>query len=488
MALNCPDWAMVEGPLNELNSPGSRRGAGARRGALCDRRRSQQIAQLSWRLRRLPSAHGAIPTCGFSPALNERRPDTSGQMKEYGGNEYGGLPVIHEITRGSVVDYFGTPAIRSMKGKHDPNLPIKHWWITAPVAEAVVVAEQLSSRHDRLFPPLHRQHAAVARSDQMLDAFTAHVNSTNGRTGLQKIPPGNIRPHMFRRTMAMLTDQFPGSEIAVGIQLKHIASRALANRSTQGYANADSSWAAHLDSAIEAARFRRLEDLYRTHKSGTPIGYGPGAAQMAQTFNDIQHKAQAHGGDATLERALLRQARISIRFGVLNHCVMDQNNPAGAACLENAIVPDGHKGPLHDRCRPDRCANSVIGAEHVPIWASEQRNLLTLIDTPRLSTCRKEALQRELSAVEAVLTSPTRTRSRSEQPRISLRRNVRRRGIAPRRQTSARCHGSATGRAPATHRRTTDQRKPVERSRRKPSHHEPSRPDTGRMESPHRRM
>jgi hypothetical protein len=62
--------------------------------------------------------------------------------------------------------------------------------------------------------------------------------------------------------MAMLTDQFPGSEIALGIQLKHIASRALANRSTQGYANADSSWAAHLESAIDAARFQRLEDLY----------------------------------------------------------------------------------------------------------------------------------------------------------------------------------------------------------------------------------
>jgi len=39
----------------------------------------------------------------------------------------------------------------------------------------------------------------------------------------------------------------------------------------------------------------------------------------------------------------------------------------------------------------------------VPIWASERRTQLTLIDTPGLSTCRKEALQRELSAVEAVL-------------------------------------------------------------------------------------
>jgi hypothetical protein len=310
---------------------------------------------------------------------------------------------IHEITPGSIVDYYGTPAIKATKSKHDPDLPIKHWWITAPVAEAVLVAEQLSTRPDRLFPPLLRHHAVVARSDQMLDAFTAHVNATSARTGLQKIPPGPIRPHMFRRTMAMLTDQFPGSEIALGIQLKHIASRALANHTTQGYANADSSWAAHLESAVEAARFRRIEDLYQTHKTGDPIGYGPGAERMAHTFNDIQHRAQARGGDATVERALLRKARISIRFGVLNHCMMDENNPAGAACLENAVVPEGHTGPLHDRCRPDRCPNSVIGPEHVPIWASERRTLLTLIDTPGLSICRKEALQRELSAVEAVL-------------------------------------------------------------------------------------
>ena len=104
-----------------------------------------------------------------------------------------------------------------------------------------------------------------------------------------------------------------------------------------------------------------------------------------------------------MERARLRKARISIRFGVLNHCAMDENNPAGAACLEAAIVPDGHKGPLHDRCRPDRCANSIIGPEHVPIWAAERRTLLTLIDAPGPSSCRKETLQRELSAVEAIL-------------------------------------------------------------------------------------
>ena len=313
-------------------------------------------------------------------------------------------PVVHEIAPGSIVDHYGTPAIKSTKGKHDPNLPVKHWWITEPVAEAIAVAEQLSEHHDRLFPPLLRKSADVSRSHQMLDAFINHVNTTTtAQTGLEPIPPGKARPHMFRRTMAMLTDQFPGSEIALGIQLKHIASRALANRSTQGYANADNSWADHLESAIDAARFRRIEDLYHAHKAGQPIGYGPGADRIAQTFNDIQHAVQARGGDATVERAMLRKTRLSIRFGTLNHCVMDENNPAGAACLDNAVIPEGHKGPLQDRCRPDRCVNSVIGPEHLPIWATERQTLLTLIDTPSLPISRKALLQRELDDVETVL-------------------------------------------------------------------------------------
>jgi hypothetical protein len=70
---------------------------------------------------------------------------------------------VHEIAPGSIVDHYGTPAIKSTKGKHDPNLPIKHWWITEPVAEAVAVAEQLSKHHDRLFPPLLRKSADVSR-------------------------------------------------------------------------------------------------------------------------------------------------------------------------------------------------------------------------------------------------------------------------------------------------------------------------------------
>lgn len=319
---------------------------------------------------------------------------------------------IHEITKGSLVEHYGTPAIASIKQKHVPNLPIKHWWITEPVAEAIVVAEQLSDHPERVFVPIDvMRDSQRVRGAGMLDSFIRHVNATREWTGLEAIPAGKVRPHMFRRTMAMLTDQFAGSEIALGIQLKHVATRALANRCTQGYAASDAAWAEHLDSAIDAARFRRLEDLYRAHKGGEAIGYGPAADRMADVFAHIHQTAQARGGDTTVERTLLRKARISIRFGALNHCAFDETNPAGA-CAWRTRSPHRDIGGPPDRCRPDRCANSILSPHHIPIWDSERRTLLTLVNNPGLPTCRKAVLQRELADVEAVLrkANPTTTK------------------------------------------------------------------------------
>lgn len=100
---------------------------------------------------------------------------------------------------------------------------------------------------------------------------------------------------------------------------------------------------------------------------------------------------------------MLRKARITIRFGTLNHCLFDHANPAGALCLESAVVPAGHTGPLEERCRPDRCRNSLIGPEHIPIHDTHRRTQLTLLQTPGLPECRQALIHRELERVEAVL-------------------------------------------------------------------------------------
>jgi hypothetical protein len=317
---------------------------------------------------------------------------------------------IREITRGSIVQHYGAPAVTSMKRKHDPNQPREHWWIIEPVAEAIAVAEAISRHADLVFSSdvgggvngKSVDTEAGFKSGQVVNKFIERINGRSDFTGLT-IPEGHVAPHMFRKTMAMLTATEPSAEIALGLQLKHAATRALANRSTQGYTATDTAWAKLLDSAVDDIRFVRLREFYDDYHSGNTIGFGPGAERMTAAFDTVRRTAQARQGDARVEYDILRKTRISIRLGKLNHCMFDENSPTGAKCLEDAIAPEGHRGPLIDRCQPSRCANSVIGREHLPIWKAEQNSLLVLLDQPKIAPCRRTALQHQLDDVKAVI-------------------------------------------------------------------------------------
>ncbi|MGW8992533.1 integrase [Streptomyces zhihengii] len=311
---------------------------------------------------------------------------------------------IHEILRDPVVEHYSTPAIASTKIKGTTQRPGKHWWITEPVVEALAVAEAISLHPERIFSPVtaSKQDGTIL-GVRMLAAFVAFSNANRARTGLDEIPTTYIRPHMFRRTMAMLTDQFPGSEIATGIQLKHIAARALANATTQSYAASDTEWVKYLEGALDNVKFRKIKDLYHRHTEGEEIGFGPGAERVKDAFDQIAATVKARNGDARTAETLLRTTRIHIRFGMLNNCTADHANPVGAVCLENAIVPEGHTGPLDERCRPDRCANSMIGPEHLPIYDSHQRKQLQIINSPSTPACRRDLAERELEITRNVL-------------------------------------------------------------------------------------
>ncbi|WP_109530036.1 hypothetical protein [Nocardia aurea] len=135
------------------------------------------------------------------------------------------------------------------------------------------------------------------------------MNAHRHHTSLDEIPADHVTAHMFRRTMAMLTRDYAGSEIALGIQLKHAATRALANRSPQGYAAKDPVWAGYFDDALADARFDRLRELYQAHRRGDTVGYGPGADQLRSSFDAIARAAAQHG-DARVEYDLIRRTRI----------------------------------------------------------------------------------------------------------------------------------------------------------------------------------
>lgn len=318
---------------------------------------------------------------------------------------------IREVAKGGLEpEYFGAPAVVSRKRKQDPGRPLEHWWITEPVARAIVVAEELALHPELIFadaglPATAHQHST---SQVLINGFIRHVNARRQHTGLAEIPDDHVSPHQFRKTMSMLVATEPGAEIALGLQLKHVAARALANRSTQGYAASDSRWARLLDTAIDDARFSRLHELYEQHHAGQRIGYGPGADKLTATFNAIKDAAAeatraAKTGDARTEYDLLRKARISLRFGKLNHCTFDPTQPAGAKCLEKAIIPKDHQGPLIDRCQPGRCPNSIITPDHLQIWRAEETSLLTLLEAPRIPRCRSDQLSQQLDDVRSVI-------------------------------------------------------------------------------------
>ncbi|MDR7277603.1 hypothetical protein [Catenuloplanes atrovinosus] len=236
-------------------------------------------------------------------------------------------------------------------------------WLTARSARPHpdLVFGNVNDRAGRL---AHQPRTSGFSSGAIVNSFITHVNATSTSTGLL-IPAGHIAPHMFRKTMATLAGTEPSSEIALGIPLKHVAVRALANRSTPGYAATDTSWAALLDTALDHARFTHLHELYDNHHTGPTIGSGPAAERLASTFREIRQTALARHGDARTAHDLLRKARIPLRFGTLNHCLFDDADPAGAKCLENAIVPPGHRGPLIDRCSP-AAAPTASSPAHTP--------------------------------------------------------------------------------------------------------------------------
>ena len=127
------------------------------------------------------------------------------------------------------------------KIKNDPSRPHEHWWIIEPIAEALAVAERLSWHDSYVFASLKapdEQRQSGRRgfpASAGIDFFIAGINQTAASTGLEPIPSALVRPHMFRRTMAVICGQEPDAEIALGLQLKHAARRALANRTTAGY-------------------------------------------------------------------------------------------------------------------------------------------------------------------------------------------------------------------------------------------------------------
>ncbi|WP_329144855.1 hypothetical protein OIU91_09850 [Streptomyces sp. NBC_01456] len=321
---------------------------------------------------------------------------------------------IQEIERGALGSHYGSPAVVSRKIKKDPEQPSRHWWIIEPVAEALAVLERLSWHPTHLFASLdppkstegkraYGRRGILPASD--IDFFIEKINADRDRTGLQEIPMAHVRPHMFRKTMAIITGQQPDSEIALGMQLKHAARRALANSLTPAYAKMDANWAKEFNQELESAAARRLVGLLKDRRSGEAVAVGPGAARLHAGLDkvidmmDSDPSLRAQIADERLQASLLTAEFPDLHLGTLNHCMFD----APQAECQNQL-PEAQRGqaPLIGACQPARCRNSVVTRKHAPIWTAEEEDLTAMVKDRSLAPSRREAVLIRLADVQRI--------------------------------------------------------------------------------------
>jgi hypothetical protein len=311
---------------------------------------------------------------------------------------------IQEIQRGALTQHFGAPAVASKKTKHDASRPREHWWIIEPVAKAIAVAERVSWHETHIFASLSSREDSNGQGGRAgfyasldIDFFIRAVNATRHDTGLDEIPPARVRPHMFRKTMSAIASQEPDGEIALGIQLKHAARRALANRTTQAYGRIDAKWAKEFDTQLETAAARKLVALLKGRRSGETIAVGPGAARFHAGLDkvnaaiDQSPTLRAQLADDRLEITLLRDEFANLHLGSINHCLW---HAPTAQCQNQLPKEQRGQAPLLGACQPSRCRNSVLTLAHERIWRLEEADLLRLLNTKLSKPLREQALAR----------------------------------------------------------------------------------------------
>ena len=309
------------------------------------------------------------------------------------------------IKKGALTTSYGAPAVTSQLRKGRRGMQRRNWWIIEPVAQAIAVAERLALGDD-VFSSVRREHRAhdgAGRFDRHseLKQFISQLNGQSSDAGLEPIPAFHLAPHMFRRTMAVITAQQPDGEIALGIQLKHAARRAVANGTTSGYASETPEWAAEFEHELQEAVASRLVGAWSSHQDHEMRLAGAGAQRFRDELEKVEAVAsnEVKVGDERTLRALLRDRFSTLRWGTVNHCL---GIPEQAACLKGLPAEAAAGGVMPNRCQPTACGNSVVTEEHAPIWIAEERDLVAKLRDRKMAPHNREQLETELEDVRRI--------------------------------------------------------------------------------------
>lgn len=201
--------------------------------------------------------------------------------------------------------------------------------------------------------------------------------------------------------MAVITAQQPDGEIALGIQLKHAARRAVANGTTSAYASETPEWAAEFEHELQEAVASRLVGAWSAQESdGTRLA-GAGAQRFRDELKAVEDemRTRVKVGDERTLRTLLRDRFSTLRWGTINHCL---GVPEQAACLQGVTAEAAAQGVMPNRCQPATCGNSVVTDEHAPVWIAEEQDLIRKLRDRSMAPHNREQLEAELDSVRKI--------------------------------------------------------------------------------------
>lgn len=308
---------------------------------------------------------------------------------------------VQEIQRGSVTSHFGAPAIKTTLRKGRSARPTTIHWVHDSAIRAIEILEKLSGHPTHIFASTRNgKKGAQPGMDtaRNIDRFVRHINMTSHRTGLEPIDASSpIRPHQFRRTMAVIIGNEPGAELVLGIVLKHAGIRALSSPITSGYAVPDDAWKREFKLDVLEASMERVVDKWLADPIGLRAVAGPGAAKHNQLMDSsaTEQDAAVVFADRSTLKAILRASNADIRFGPLNVCLGDRRV---AKCISS-----GEDDIDALNCQPATCPNSAVTKNQMPIWEAELAHLKKLSSNKSNSKATRSALELRMNEVAAVV-------------------------------------------------------------------------------------
>lgn len=161
---------------------------------------------------------------------------------------------------------------------------------------------------------------------------------------------------------------------------------------TQGYAASDPSWNKLLAKEEAALIDEVMVDLAYDVSDGAVAGI------KSKEILELLGTA----GDRRFDDVLfyLKHNKKNFYVGPYSYCFYD---PDRAACKPFASA-DSPRAPVTSSCSPDRCANACISRRHLPAWQILASDLDSMMRTRGLNDAQKQALQRERTRIELVIT------------------------------------------------------------------------------------